>query len=246
MQSGSRWVCGQKTEHLCQVSHHLLAFRLKFSCLIICLWFPRRTHTGRPGDLTSLSILKDARLLFHTRQMPRGQRAPFSWLGWTGYGKWLVYQLDPHRVAQLPTGGMPSGCSALGAPSVLTLSREVTALSLTARGGAVGGLCPSAQDSVAKASCPGVSPCIPDRALPSFLLWFSPQPLELPSIMPPFSRWGKLRLWQLRSYGAGLLSPDLRFQSPRTVMVPAQCRLSMETLNSETLQHQEQTCPATE
>lgn len=37
MQSGSRWVCGQKTEHLCQVSHHLLAFCLKFSCLIIYL-----------------------------------------------------------------------------------------------------------------------------------------------------------------------------------------------------------------
>lgn len=114
------------------------------------------------------------------------------------------------------------------------------------REASVGGLCPSAQDSVAKASSSGVSPCFPDRALPCFLLWFSAQSLELLSIVPPFSRWGKLRLWQLRSYGAGLLSPDLRFRSPHTVMVSAQCRLSMETLNSANLQHQEQTSPATE
>lgn len=53
MQNGSKWVYGQKTEYICQISHHLLAFHWKISYLIILLRLPRRTHTVRPGDLAS-------------------------------------------------------------------------------------------------------------------------------------------------------------------------------------------------
>ena len=123
-----------------------------------------------------------------------GQRAKFSWLRWTGYGKWLVYQLGTtrgHTTSQ--RGGSPQAYSFLGAPRVLTRSRELRAFFFIAQGGASRWTLPISSGLSGSGLTFAVSPCF--QVMASHVSFFDPHgnPLNYPLLCPLFpgeENWG--------------------------------------------------------